>query len=465
MELSTLITRRDQYTEKATSAALAGQLDRAKQYEGEANKAQEAIDLVGRVSALGGELPNGMSSNRPPLPMANKGMNTAVLARAAYKARFTNIDEATDQILTELNGANYEMKYHNQKAAFGSYLRRGEARMREADLGLLKEIVLPANLVKSMLAKDGIDSVATMKATMVESVDTLGGYIVPVDFQARVIERLQGMTVVRKYAQVDQTSRDKVEIPVATGGDDQYTSAVRVSWVEEKMASSAGETNLTFGSENISIYTMTAKTWVSRNLVEDAAFSIEDYLTRKFAEASAIDEDNKFLVGTGAGTPQGILPASTNALGLLEKNSGSAGALTWDGLISLYYGVKSQYRQRAAWIGESASYEAIMKLKNASNDYLWKPFQFMGGEEGQPVKLMNFNALEQEAMPSVAANAYAMLFGDLSGYQIFDRIGMSVERYLDSNTADKNTIMFMLRRRLGGQLVEPWKMVVQKVAA
>jgi len=277
---------------------------------------------------------------------------------------------------------------------------------------------------------------------------------------------MKGQTIMRGRAAVDQTSRDMVEIPVSTGGDDQYTSAVRVTWVDETPVAGQSATNLTFGLESIPIHTVMAESALGRNMLEDAAFDVEGYLTRKFAEASAIDEDNKFLVGVGAGTPQGILPGGTNALGLTEVVSGAAADVTWDGLINLMYAVPSQYRNKAVWIAERATYRNIAKLRTSTTgEYLWQPFQFVGGAEFVPPRLMGAATLEQEGMPSIAANTYPIIYGDPGAYQIFDRVGMTVERYLDSATARTNTIIYVMRRRLGAQVLEPWRLAVQKVSA
>lgn len=465
-ELQELFSRRDRYTSQAKAAAMLGDTERANKFKEQAVKANDAIKVIEEVEGLNTEK---SFTGRPALPGSGEGTMTngddsaSKSAKAAYVVRFGNPDAAVEQILSEVNGKDHEFQYARQRRAFKAFLHFGDADMDRSEKALLKQIILTPKIIRRAIA-EGADDVAAIKSTMVESVSSLGGYIVPVDFQDRVIERLQGMTVMRGRAQTDTTSSDKVEIPVATGGDDQYTSAVRVTWVNEKPTSTQSETNLTFGSEAIPIHTVMAKTWVSRNLVEDAAFDVESYLVRKFAEAQAIDEDNKFLVGTGAGCPQGILPGATNALSLTEKVSGSGSALTIDGLISLYYGIASQYRQNAVWVAERSTYEAIMKLKTAGNDYFWQPFQYVGGANGQPMTLMGKPVLEQEAMPSVAANAYPIVFGDMAAYQIFDRVGMSVERYLDSATANINTIQFLMRRRLGGQVTEPWRLAVQKVS-
>jgi HK97 family phage major capsid protein len=383
---------------------------------------------------------------------------------AAYVTRYGAPSAAIKAIMEDLHGADFQDLYWRQRKAFNRYLRKGQEFLDREEWSLLKQIVLTPQHVEQAI-QQGMDDVKAIKAAMVEAIDTLGGFAVPVDFSTRLISRIAGFSVVRARAMVNQTSRDQVEVPVSTGGDDQYTSAVRVKWVDEKPASGISETNMTFGLEGIPIHTVMATTELGRNMVEDAAFNIENYLVAKLAEAAGIDEDNKFLVGNGVGAPEGILPGGTNALGLAEKVSGHASLLTWDGLIDMTFGIGAQYRQNAVWVGKRSTYQAIAKLKDTNFGYLWTPYQNVGGQANVMQPLMGYSPLEQEIMPSVGAGAYPLIFGDLQGYQIYDRIGMTVERYLDSATAEQNMIKYVMRRRLGGQVVEPWRFCVQKIAA
>lgn len=465
--MNELLIKKANLLEQARTALKAGNLEEGKRLRQEAETVQ---GLIEETAAVDSQIAKSVDLQRVPLPgMVAEPVVTPPSAAsagvsAAYTKRFGAPDSAIKAILTDLHGSNYEQAYMDQRLMFNRYLRRGEQGMGQAEYRLLKSIIMTPSAVMDAL-NQGMDSVAALKATMVEAIDTLGGFAVPVDFQSRVIEKLQGMTIMRGKASVDQTSRDMVEIPTSTGGDDQYSSAVRVRWVDETPVAGTSATNLTFGLESIPIHTVMAETALGRNMLEDAAFDVEGFLTRKFAEASAIDEDNKFLVGTGVGSPQGVLPGGTNALGLAEAITLAAADVTWDGLINLMYTIPSQYRQGAVWIAERNTFRNIAKLKSAANEYLWTPFQYAGGAEFTAARLMGFQTLEQEGMPSAAASAFPLIFGDPKGYQIFDRIGMTVERFLDSNTARQNMIMYVMRRRLGGQVTEPWRFAVNKCAA
>jgi HK97 family phage major capsid protein len=274
----------------------------------------------------------------------------------------------------------------------------------------------------------------------------------------------------RQLATVISTSRDSVEMLKATGGDGRYTSPVRVSWVPETLSVGAlTPQNVTFGTERIYVHTSMAEAVLSQNLIEDTAFPIESYLSSKLSEAAAIDENDMFLTGDGVGHPMGILPGGANSHAIRETVSGSNSAITWDGLISLTFNVPAQYRSaRARWLAEKATYEDLALLKDANGQYLWRREWGNNageGSQGNMAPLMGYGTLEHEAMPSVATSAFPVLFGEFSGYYIVDRIGMTIQRFLDGTQARQNTVLYVMKRRLGGQLLEPWRLSVLKIAS
>ncbi len=422
--------------------------------------------VAGKLEAIAApaksaDLPTG---DNEPLDPATKTNGKDEAVKAISTLRFGEMGTGIKAILTELHGPNYEGKRYRQTVAFNRYLRGGREVLTRDQVELLGEVILtPEYAIEAI--KSGQD-LASMKTVMVEAANDLGGYTVPVDWQANVIQRLQGLVVMRGKATNVQTSRDAVEYPVATGGDTQYSSAVRETFVDETPSSSAADTNLTWGQEKVPVHTAMAVARLSRNWLEDSAVNVAGFLAEKFAEAGAINEDNAFLVGDGAGKPQGLLPSSANDLSLTEAVTTDADDMKWDGLINLIYAPNSQYRARCIFIAEKNTYRDIAKLKDSNGQYLWRDrFGNNVSEGGGPTKLMTYDTYEQEAMPTVTASAYVMLFGDPTGYLIADRVGMTVERYLDSPTAKINQVMFIMRRRFGGQPVETWKWAVQKVAA
>lgn len=443
-------------TKKAEYDALKLKIDAVK----EMNEAKSDLDSV--------DIPE-QPPMRPPFDVDDTGEpekpKDDSFSKGVYVMQYGKTADAEKAVLKDLYGADYQQKRYDQTRAFVKYLRHGQRVLTANDENLLKQIIVLPETLRAEINK-GVD-MREIKVTLQEGVADLGGYTVPEDFRADLIKRLMGLTVVRGRARQVTTIRDSVEWPKLEGGNSQYTSAVRVTWVDEVPSSATvAQTNPTFGMYRIPVFTVMARTDLSRNLVEDSAFNILQIVSQLFAEAMAVDEDTKFLTGDGGGAPRGILGNRSGAnqtpeTGIESVNSGSAAALTADGLVDLVYGLHSQYRQGAVAVGARLTHRDIRKIKDGIGDYLWQ----RGLAAGEPPTLLSYPFLESESIPAIAANNYPVIFGDLSGYMIVDRVGMSVERVEDTTTKGTNTVALFARRRLGGQVVEPWKFQGHKVSA
>jgi len=58
----------------------------------------------------------------------------------------------------------------------------------------------------------------------------------------------------------------------------------------------------------------------------------------------------------------------------------------------------------------------------------------------------------------------SVLFGDMAGYWIVQKAGLTIARFQDSYTGI-NKVEYHVRRRVGGRVVETWRFAVQKTAA
>lgn len=473
---------------KAAELVAAGDVDgaKAKEVEGDSLE-QKAVSIEQLAEKQKAQAERQKALQMPeipaPLPVDSPSNGTIVqpgqpnsaeaAKKAVYQLRYGGVDAAVKAVIVDLYGDSYEEDRARQSKAFFAYMRGRDHTLDNRDWTLLRtSIPTPAFIRKAIDA--GWDT-AQIKSTMVEAVDTLGGFVVPVDFQERIIERMPGLTVMRGRAQSSTTMRDRVQRPKTSGGNDQYVGNVRMVWVDETPSSTTAETNATFSLEDIPIHTLMGVIPLSKNILEDSAFDLGAYLTRQFAQARAIAEDNSFLAGNGVGKPQGILVGSSGApvTGVTTVNSGAAAAMTFDGVIAMTFGIGTQYKQgtrpgpngpetRAVWIGARATFQALAQLKDADGTYLWTEMRG-NNAVGQPNTLRGYNVLEQETMPAVAANTYPLLFGDPEAYEIVDRVGMTVQRY-DVNPGE-NIIKYEARFRVGGQCVEPWRICAQKVAA
>jgi HK97 family phage major capsid protein len=382
--------------------------------------------------------------------------------KALTTLRFGETEPAIKAIATDLYGADYEQTRYEQHIAFGRYLRGGERTLDPKQHRALKAIILTPKQIKAAVI-DGVP-VTFLKADLSEAIDSLGGFAVPEDWRTDMIERLPGLTVVRARADVSPTSSDVMSKIKVTGGDAQHRNGMRVTWVGDTPAASAAVTNPTFGVEKTPIHISKLTVRVPMALLEDAAINLGGKLGEWSQDEFAVDEDEQFLVGNGIAKPQGILPEGVNGLSLSYVLSGAASSFPTDTtqadcLVALKYKVARQYRNGAIWVMNDTTVGLVSKLKDANGQYLWHESL----RAGEPATLLGYPVETSEAMPDVATDSYPIIFGNFSGYQIADRVGMTLIRD-ETTEAEQDIVKFMFRRRLGGQVAREWSFAVLKIA-
>lgn len=305
--------------------------------------------------------------------------------------------------------------------------------------------------------------------TLQEGIDEQGGFLVPDDLLARIVGRKPTPTRVAAQTTRIPTGRDRVVMPkVNYSTDDIYTTGVRVNWTGEVPSSSTVHrvTDPKFGQIGISVYTAMLSMPLTLDMVEDSTFPIVSWSSEKFRETVDICRDDIVLNGSGIGQGAGILlnPDGTDQPAVVK--SGSGAALTADGLLDLTWSVPEQYDENSKFVfNKTSTGKAIAKLKDAENRYLWAQFEQSGLVlPARERPLLGYPVMFSGLMPNVAANAFPAIFGDLSGYFLVDRVGFSIQ-VLREVYAENNQIVLLGRVRFGGQVAEPWKMKIHKVAA
>ncbi|MDD4458735.1 MAG: phage major capsid protein [Proteiniphilum sp.] len=280
-----------------------------------------------------------------------------------------------------------------------------------------------------------------------EGVDADGGYLVPEDFERNIVMALEEENVIRSLAKVITTQHER-KIPVATG----HSTA---QWTAENAAYT--ESNPTFGQKQIDAFKLTDLCRVSVELLQDSAFDIEDYLMKEFARAFGIAEEEAFCVGTGTNQPTGIFTANGGTVGV---TAAANNAITADELISLVYALKSPYRRNAKFLMNDATISAIRKLKDLNGAYLWQPSL----QAGQPDRLLGYDLYTSPYVPTMAAGALTVAFGDFKNYWIGDRAGRTVQR-LNELYATNGQIGYVATERVDGKVILPEGIQLLKMKA
>lgn len=465
-----------QTLEAAQAAIKAGtpeELDKAEtllrqaEIEKKAEQMQSDADAATKAATLDARLPFTVGGE-----VKTDGGTYASAVKSVYVRRYGEIDSAIDQVVKELYGTSDYATLHMAKMAdLNRYCKTGIA-----DSRLMRQVLLSPTQIMAAIF-DGVpvsDGQYTIKATMVEAQDTLLGYMVPETLNMQIIERLPGLTVVRGLARKFDTAGDQLSFLVRKGGNKRYTGAMRSKQTSESPTAGTFDTNATFGKLNIPVHVNLSKVPVSKSGLEDSKLDVmNQVLMPEFQTEAALTEDGQFLTGTGAGEPQGILTgtAANGAPGngdVILRASGVAASVTnMDNLVKAPWDIAGQYRAKrnptTAWAFTSATGAILATLKDGDGQYLWTEAHG-NNAQGNPDTFRGWQYKESEALPEVGANTFPIIFGDFAGYRIVDRVGWSIQRYDDSNTADTDSVVFFSRRRYGGAVGEGYRFVVIKCA-
>lgn len=233
------------------------------------------------------------------------------------------------------------------------------------------------------------------------------------------------------------------------------TSHSTAQWTAENAAYT--ESNPIFGQKQIDAFKLTDLARVSIELLQDSAFNIEEYLRAEFARAFGIAEEEAFCVGTGSGQPTGIFTASGGQVGV---TAAANNAITADELISLVYSLKSPYRRNAKFLMNDATISAVRKLKDLNGAYLWQPSL----QAGEPDRLLGYELYTSPYVPTMAAGALTVAFGDFKNYWIGDRAGRTVQR-LNELYATNGQIGYVATERVDGKVILPEGIQLLKMKA
>jgi HK97 family phage major capsid protein len=284
---------------------------------------------------------------------------------------------------------------------------------------------------------EGLDPV--IKNALQIGTDTEGGYLVPDEFERTLIEALDEENIFRKLANVISTSSGDRKIPVVA-------SKGTASWIDEEGA--IPESDDSFGQVSIGAYKLGTMIKVSEELLNDSVFNLENYIAREFARRIGNKEEDAFFTGDGSGKPTGILAATGGAQ--IGVTAASATAITVDEILDLFYSLKSPYRNKSVFVMNDATIKAIRKLKDGQGQYIWQPSL----QAGTPDTILNRPVYTSSYVPTIAASAKSIIFGDFGYYWVADRQGRVFKR-LNELYAATGQVGFVATQRVDGKLILP----------
>ena len=279
-----------------------------------------------------------------------------------------------------------------------------------------------------------------------EGVDANGGYLVPEEYDSRLIDAMSEENIIRKLGHTITTSGEH-KINIAG-------TKPAAAWIDEGGSLTFGDA--TFSQINLDAHKLHVAVKVTEELLYDNAFGLDNYLIDQFAKALSNAEEDAFLNGDGKGKPLGIF-AETGG-GEVAITTASATAITADEVINLAYSLKRPYRKKAKFIMNDQTVAALRKLKDNNGAYLWQPSL----QAGEPDRLFGYEVYTSPYVPTIAAGKPVIAFGDFSYYNIGDR-GTRSFAELKELYAGNGMVGFVAKERVDGKLILPEAVQILKM--
>jgi len=270
-----------------------------------------------------------------------------------------------------------------------------------------------------------------------EGVDSEGGYLVPDEFSGDLERALLAYGGMRSVAKVIKTGTGQtLDWPTVN------STAIQGEWLAEN--ATAADQDETFANVQLNSYTASSKiVKVSRQLMADSFFNLEEYLSSVLAERIGRLTNVGYTTGNGSSKPRGVKHDAT------PTTAASASAITFDEIIDLKHEVDPAYRANGTWMFNDSTLKSIAQLKDTTNQYLWRPTVSMG----DPDLLLGHPIVINQDVESIGAGNYSVLFGDFSKYIIRDVEGFTLLR-LNERYADALQIGFIGFLRTDGKVID-----------
>lgn len=365
-----------------------------------------------------------------------------------------NVEEAAkalaSKVVAEIMAAQKKISEDNEKKL--AEVRAKEAKFEEGDvlirttkkgkdLSMKKsEAMAIGGILKALARKDmsTVQNIMTKLEPLNEATNAEGGFLIPTIWSNILVPIIDDAAIVRGLATVLNMTSNQLNISV------EATKPV-MSWGSE--GANKSTTSMTFAQVTLTPYKLSGIVTITEELMEDAIFDMVRIITNRMGEAIANEEDRAFLTGNGTGRPTGI-----DNYTLPSQDAG--GALSFDHLNAAYWRLPQAYRNKAVWLMNGRTIEAVSQLKDTQNRYLLQDSGIMT-ESGVP-SLKGRPVYESNFLPSAS-----IFLGDLSYYYIGVRKGLTIRTSTEASLSlgganyslwQRNAMGILAEERVDGEL-------------
>lgn len=285
--------------------------------------------------------------------------------------------------------------------------------------------------------------------TLAEGAGSTGGYLVPTEFLARILQVAAENAIVRPRAYVQRMVGNTMTIPAldqtgaAGAGKSNFFGGMQASWTGESVTLT--ETTPSFEMITLNANKIGGYTLASNEMLADSAVALEQLLVNLIGRTVGWYEDYGFLRGTGVAQPLGVLNAPAS---IPVTRAGGGNSLDYADVPAMLRRLLPSSQGNAVWIMHPFLLSDLAALQQTNNTMVTFSANL---RDALPTRLMGLPVIFSEKLPA-PGSAGDVILADFSYYVVGDRQSLSIassEHYRFIN--DEMTWKFT--HRVDGQ---PW---------
>lgn len=279
--------------------------------------------------------------------------------------------------------------------------------------------------------------------------DATGGALIPEEFSGILVDAQKFYGPIAQ--KVKQKVTDNKGVPMKVSYDNDTANGIVLLGTEG--TSSPAETDPAFESQISSVDTVTGGlVKVSFQELEDSSFDLDAFIRSKFSIRYARGLEHAITLGTDSASttlpnqPSGGLLGSAH---VGQTTATLAGGIGWDDLTATFSATDPAYSipGKASWVMNSTTRAYLLGLKDGFGRPYFTPDPSADNPFG---KLLGYDVVLNQSMPSIAASAKPILFGDLESAFMLRTDGQPSILRLNERYADTLEVGFYLWSRIGG---------------
>ena len=290
------------------------------------------------------------------------------------------------------------------------------------------------------------DEVGVVRNAMSTTTGSQGGYTVQTDIARQFVDELKDYGGMRRVADRIVTAMgNPLSFPTTDG------RAEIGEIVLQNVAASGSDA--TFGTVPVNTFKFSSKIiTVPIELLQDSEIDIVALVQKRMRDRIGRIHNLKFSQGAGTTEPTGLVTAATVGV---TGATGETVTVSYDDLVKLIDSVDYAYQAEGGmtWGMGQPLRSVVRRIKDTAGRPIFLP-GYGSISEGFTDSLLGYEININNDMPTPAANAKSLSFGQHKKYLIRDAMEVTLFRFDDSFYMSNGQVGFLAWARAGGNLLD-----------